>query len=262
MRSTPRKAFLILTVSLFAVASATVAQAAPTSKRDPKQSNTTAPIQQGEDQLATLQQSAAAAERSAAAAERASMAAVLSANAAHRSANTAKAQFWVSVTAAVLTLLALLSPYLLFGLQRKVQSERANKAAKAAIQATCDICRAARSRHLDSEKPTDTEIAADMTTLAVNRALLEVYLKAGVASHELLHALAEAFQVNYATRDALEMRRRGPENRAHELEHSNPNNRADKLTRSNDVLRQIEGRLTPLQAVLGSGRKAGSQSSA
>jgi hypothetical protein len=72
--------------------------------------------------------------------------------------------------------------------------------------------------------------------LSANRNLIEVYMKAGAAKHELLKALSKAYQINWATRDALEMRLiKGEE-------------RAKKLKVSNGTLDSIEGRVASLRS--------------
>ena len=179
-----------------------------TSQLAQKQAIVAAPLRSA----AAAERSASAAERSASNTARSAVAAERSAEAATASARTAAAALWTARWAAVLNILALLSPYIVIWLNRRHEDKkernkqgRLDARARAAVNDTLAAVDDAVARHKGQNWGVG-ELWSDLSKLSSLRNVLKIYLDEATSSHELLLALSEAFQINFATRDGLIMR--------------------------------------------------------
>lgn len=170
-----------------------------------------------------------AAEASSIAAHRSAEASKRSADAAVKNADTAAAQVWWTRWGVIIANIALFGPYLLLLWQRALNRRSAREAAQSAIEASNSACRRARDNNLRVDRQ-NSEIWPDLTALSVARNVVDVQLRRGEAGHALLLGLSNAYQTNFAVRDALQMR----------LAEANPRN----LPLSNVILEQLEERIS------------------
>ena len=156
--------------------------------------------------------SAAAAEKSAAAAARSAQNTSRSAAAAERSALAAERALTTNTWSAAIGSLALLSPYLVIWLNSRREKQKLDAKkneiddrARLMIKRNCDAIEAAVSRH-KAKNLGMSDLWQDLSELSSLRNVLKVYLDSGTCSHDLMESLSKAFQINFATRDALIMR--------------------------------------------------------